>query len=267
MPKGNGDQWVNRTEVRSQTSDRLDVVSQHATKRFWACSCPAWRTRRRCKHLEQLGLPGGEQPFEIGQKRPPPKKGFLDGYRTYDAGGGHGGPAEWRRAFAERLGLDEARATLGRGRPAGGPLAAAGRRPGRPARPRRRGGRPVHALNAPLPPMLLEAVGYGGDAGLVALYFGAGDEAYWDDGRGSATGDLHAYLAYVRHPAVAPHLAGYDLGSSDGPAEHWLLIDRRAGTVAVAPVAEARRLLRGQWPADDTPLTWTAASRRAPAPT
>jgi hypothetical protein len=110
-------------------------------------------------------------------------------------------------------------------------------------------------LNVPLPPMLLGAVGYGGDAGLVALYFGAGDEAYWDDGRGSATGDPHAYLAYVRHAAVAPHLAGYDLGSSDGPAEHWLLIDRQSGTVAVAPVAEARRLLRGQWPADDAPLT------------
>jgi hypothetical protein len=113
MPKGNGDQWVNRTEVRSETSDRLYVVSQHAAKRFWACSCPAWRTRRRCKHLDQLGLPGGEQPFEVEPNRPAPKKGFLDGYRAYDASGGHGGPAEWRRAFAQRLGLDEARSTLG----------------------------------------------------------------------------------------------------------------------------------------------------------
>src|SRR5262249_20087343 len=116
-------------------------------------------------------------------------------------------------------------------------------------------GRPMHVLNVPLPPVLLEAVGYGGDAGLVALSFGVGDEAYWDDGRGGATGDPHAYLAYVRHRSVAPHLRASDLGSSDGRAEHWLLIDRRAGTVAVAPVAEAIRLLRGQWPAGDAPLT------------
>ncbi len=52
------DQWINRTEIRSESSNRIYIVSQHATKRYWACSCPAWRTRRKCKHLTQLGLPG-----------------------------------------------------------------------------------------------------------------------------------------------------------------------------------------------------------------
>src|SRR4051812_23557523 len=105
-------QWVNRTEIRSETSDRVYVVSQHATKRYWACSCPGWRAHRRCKHLGQLGLPAGEVPFEVdgGHAR---KKGFLDGYPTYDTGGGHGSRGEWRQAFSRRMGLDEARQALG----------------------------------------------------------------------------------------------------------------------------------------------------------
>jgi hypothetical protein len=109
---GRSDQWVNRTEIKSETSDRVYVVSQHATKRYWACSCPGWRAHRRCKHLEQLGLPAGEQPFEV-EKGHARRKGFLDGYRTYDDSAGHGSPADWQREFARRLGLDEARQALG----------------------------------------------------------------------------------------------------------------------------------------------------------
>ena len=95
--------WINRIEIKSETSDRVYVVSQHATKRYWACSCPGWRAHRRCKHLEQLGLPAGEQPFEV-EKGHAKKKGFLEGYQTYDAGAGHGAPADWQREFAHRLG-------------------------------------------------------------------------------------------------------------------------------------------------------------------
>jgi len=104
--------WINRMEIRSETSDRIYVVSQHATKRFWGCSCPGWRAHRRCKHLEQLGLPGGEEPFEV-EKDHTKKKGFLEGYKTYDASTGHGGTGEWQKAFTERMGLDEARKALG----------------------------------------------------------------------------------------------------------------------------------------------------------
>jgi hypothetical protein len=105
-------QWVNRTEIRSETSNRVYVVAQHAQKRFWGCSCPGWRRHRRCKHLDRLGLPGGEEPFEVEEGRVK-KKGFLDGYKTFDDSTGRGSAAEWRRAFAERLGLVEARGALG----------------------------------------------------------------------------------------------------------------------------------------------------------
>jgi hypothetical protein len=105
-------QWVNHTEIRSETSNRVYVVAQHAGKRHWACSCPGWRRHRRCKHLERLGLPSAEEPFEVEEGHAK-RKGFLDGYRTYDDSGGRGSTAEWRRVFTERMGLEEARSALG----------------------------------------------------------------------------------------------------------------------------------------------------------
>lgn len=103
------------------------------------------------------------------------------------------------------------------------------------------------SLDIPIPPQLERAVGYGGEARFIALYWGAGDEAYYNDGRISATGHPHAYLCYVRHPAVALELAGVNLGSTDDEADSWLVIDRRDRKAFVAPVAEARRFLREQW--------------------
>lgn len=57
------DQWTWRFEIRSETSDRIYVVSQHKKLKHWGCSCPAWRTRRTCKHLTAIGLPNKEQPY------------------------------------------------------------------------------------------------------------------------------------------------------------------------------------------------------------
>jgi hypothetical protein len=105
--------WVNRTEIKSATSDRVYVVSQHRARRFWGCSCPGWRAHRRCKHLTALGLPGNEVPFEV-DKGHPARPDFLAGYASYDpAAGGYGSPAGWQRSFADRMGLPEARQELG----------------------------------------------------------------------------------------------------------------------------------------------------------
>lgn len=59
------DQWENRFEIKSESSDRIYVVAQNIKKRHWGCSCPAYRTRRYCKHLAALGLPAYEKPFEV----------------------------------------------------------------------------------------------------------------------------------------------------------------------------------------------------------
>jgi hypothetical protein len=104
--------WINHIEIKSETSNRVYVVAQHAEKRSWGCSCPGWRRHRHCKHLERLGLPSGEEPFEVEEDHAK-KKGFLEGYKTYDASAGHGNAAEWQQAFTAKMDLDEARQTLG----------------------------------------------------------------------------------------------------------------------------------------------------------
>lgn len=107
-------------------------------------------------------------------------------------------------------------------------------------------------LLIPIPPQLLQALRYPGEARLVSLCWAAcGDTSWYDDGRSSGTGDAWSYLAFVRHPAIAPHLAGWDLGSSDEDGGHRLLLDTVAGTVDAGTVAEVRAAVRAQWPVED----------------
>ena len=58
-------QYTNRFESKSASSNRVYVVAQHKTSRWWACSCPGWICRRSCKHLKALGLPVAQQPYEV----------------------------------------------------------------------------------------------------------------------------------------------------------------------------------------------------------
>jgi hypothetical protein len=104
-------------------------------------------------------------------------------------------------------------------------------------------------LKVPVPPMLSKAIGYKGEARFVSFQWTPyGDEADYSDGRMSATGNWHAFLAYVRHPAVSPFLKEYDLGSSDSEARHALILDRRKFEIMIAPVKEAQAFLSAQWP-------------------
>lgn len=41
------------------------------------------------------------------------KRGFMDGYKTYDTSGGFGNSNEWKQAFNKRMSLDEAENILG----------------------------------------------------------------------------------------------------------------------------------------------------------
>lgn len=58
-------QWTNRFEVHSESSNRVYVIAQNKTGRWWACSCMGWIRYKRCKHLTCLCLPGHHQPYEI----------------------------------------------------------------------------------------------------------------------------------------------------------------------------------------------------------
>lgn len=47
-----------------------------------------------------------------------PKRGFLEGYKTYDPTlDGYGDPAEWKAAFKFRLGIEAAREAVGSNSP------------------------------------------------------------------------------------------------------------------------------------------------------
>ena len=43
--------WQNRFEIRSETSNRIYIVSQNKSSLNWACSCPGYVRHRVCKHL------------------------------------------------------------------------------------------------------------------------------------------------------------------------------------------------------------------------
>lgn len=57
-------QWTHRIEIKSASSDRVYVISQNKARRHWGCSCPGWCHRRKCKHLDALGLPAFEKAHE-----------------------------------------------------------------------------------------------------------------------------------------------------------------------------------------------------------
>jgi hypothetical protein len=119
---------------------------------------------------------------------------------------------------------------------------------------------PMHTLDVPVPPLLERALGYAGSATWVSFYWEpAGDEAMYDDGRAAGTGQWDAFLLYTRHRTVAPHLEGYDLGSSDAPAHHRLVLNRETRALFVAPEREAARHVRIQWPAMPGLCSLTAA--------
>lgn len=104
------------------------------------------------------------------------------------------------------------------------------------------------------PPMLCEAVGYPGPARYVAFYWTpCGDEIIYSDGRLSADGHWHAWLLFTRHKEVAPHIAPYNLGSSDEEATHWLLVDRETYALYVGTPGEVLRVLRGQYADQEQP--------------
>lgn len=105
----------------------------------------------------------------------------------------------------------------------------------------------LQQLALSVPPMLAQAIGYFGEANLVAFFFDVGDEAYYADGQICTCGEWDTYDLFLNHPLVAPHVLGYHFGSSEEPPAHYLLLDREACTLAVAPVALAHQLLREQW--------------------
>jgi hypothetical protein len=56
--------FTNRFEVRSESSDHVYIVAQNKANRGWSCGCFGWIRHRHCKHLRALGLPSNQTPYE-----------------------------------------------------------------------------------------------------------------------------------------------------------------------------------------------------------
>lgn len=111
-------------------------------------------------------------------------------------------------------------------------------------------------LAAPLWPRLSLALGYSGGARWVAFYISA-DKVHYHDGSGFGTGDTSLFLAYKRHPVIAPSLASVPLGSADDEPRIWLLVDQVERLLYLAAPQEARKLLVEQWPRYTAALEYT----------
>lgn len=48
------DQWTNRFQIKSSSSNRLYIIAQRRADGVWGCSCPGWINHRRCHHLTDV---------------------------------------------------------------------------------------------------------------------------------------------------------------------------------------------------------------------
>jgi hypothetical protein len=102
--------------------------------------------------------------------------------------------------------------------------------------------------------MLEDAMGYsrfGEDEARFVTFFWSpfGDEAYFDDGRTSGTGDWQGFLAYIEHPSVGPALGAsrFQLGSSEEVNTHRLLLDRLERKLYLVEDRAGCLVLARQW--------------------
>lgn len=45
------DQWQDRFEIHSESSNRVYIVARNKKSGKWGCSCPGYLAHRKCKHL------------------------------------------------------------------------------------------------------------------------------------------------------------------------------------------------------------------------
>lgn len=62
------DLWTNRFKFHSDSGNEY-LISQNKKNRYWGCTCWPWKRTHSCKHLESLGLPGKDTPFQAQLKK------------------------------------------------------------------------------------------------------------------------------------------------------------------------------------------------------
>jgi hypothetical protein len=102
----------------------------------------------------------------------------------------------------------------------------------------------MEKLPIDMPAHFQDALGYPGGFRWVSFYWEpCGDEAMYDDGFSSGDCCGWGFLDFVRHPRVAPLLAGKDLGSSEDAHVHRLLCDLEGREIHVGERLEVVKFL------------------------
>jgi hypothetical protein len=96
----------------------------------------------------------------------------------------------------------------------------------------------------PVPPGFERLCGYAGEHRYVAVFWGGGDELYYTDGCLTATGDHMGYLTLMHHAVGWSYFHPYRFGSSDEPAEHYLLMDTVERVFYVGSARQVESFLR-----------------------
>jgi hypothetical protein len=104
----------------------------------------------------------------------------------------------------------------------------------------------------PVPNIFEKALAYPDYASTSARYLSfyyssLGDESVYDDGRQSGDGDAWAFLDFINHNKIWPHLRVFDFGSSETEGIHRLLLDRVTRKLYVGPTEIVARIVLNQW--------------------
>lgn len=108
-------------------------------------------------------------------------------------------------------------------------------------------------LSKLLPRNWEKAFGYNNESNWLIAYWGAGDEAYYEDAKVSSTANWQLYLwliqDYLDEHEIDIALAGtsegrYSLGSSDNYATHCLLFNLKSREIFITSKQEAVQLMR-----------------------
>lgn len=104
------------------------------------------------------------------------------------------------------------------------------------------------ALPLELPPMLLDLVGWQGEARFLAFYY-AGSKATVTDGRGLKTFSFYSvWTPWIDHVLMALPLIGCDLGTDDSEPTHCLIADTLEKRLHVSPWSDGLQFCEGQHP-------------------
>lgn len=99
-------------------------------------------------------------------------------------------------------------------------------------------------LPVKLPWSFEKALGYPRGFRWVAFFWEpCGDEVIFDDGFCSADGNPWGFLQFTSHPKIKPWLNGYNIGSSEDAATHWILCDLQDREIFVGERKETRAFL------------------------